>query len=72
MKTKTNTTNANLTGINKQDLYLFKEEIKLRVDSIFTSRPTWSRMSCLEDETIRSIEQALDEETAKLEKKLQS
>jgi len=61
---------VNQAGINKHDLYLFKEEIKTRVDNIFTSRPTWSRMSCLEDETIRSIEQALDEETAKLEKKL--
>lgn len=70
MKMK-NTTSVNQTGIDKHDLYQFKSQILARVDNIFTSRPTWSRMSCLEDETIRSIEQVVEEETRKLEKKIQ-
>lgn len=71
MKMK-NTTSVNQTGINKRDIWVLKTDIMDRVDHIFSSRPTWSRMQFLDDETIHSIQQIIEEETAKLEKKLQS
>ena len=44
-----------------------KDALINRINDVFSSRPTWSRMPTLEHETIQSIQQVVDEEVRKFE-----